>query len=288
MIGRRAVKAHIRDFKQAREAARRHALEVEVPRLGALALSEFPESPMHTLPHPVIVTLTSYPARFATLHLTLRSLLLQTVRPDAIALWLTREDRALVPEKVTELEALGLKIETCTELRSYKKIVPALKAWPEAVLIAADDDLYFPQDWLERLLAAYDGKSVQCHRAHRIRSTWSGRPRPYADWDRYLTAATSGSMIFPTSGGGATYSADLLHEDVTREDLFTELAPTTDDVWLYFMTRLAGRHASKLAGQFHLIEWPGSQETNLKGANLYGEGNDKALSAMTRYYGWPR
>ena len=36
----------------------------------------------------VIVSLTSYPARFDTIHLCIKSLMYQTIKPDKIILWL--------------------------------------------------------------------------------------------------------------------------------------------------------------------------------------------------------
>ena len=45
----------------------------------------------HGLPVPLIISLTSFPARYDTLHLTLKSLMGQSVRPDRVILWLAEE-----------------------------------------------------------------------------------------------------------------------------------------------------------------------------------------------------
>ena len=70
-------------------------------------VSRFPkhsDAPRHQLPSRLIVSLTSYPARFKTLGLTIRSLLDQTVKPDLIVLWVDHAAMASLPQSVTELE----------------------------------------------------------------------------------------------------------------------------------------------------------------------------------------
>ena len=73
----------------------------------------------------IIVSLTSYPERFRYLHLTVKSLLLQTVKPDKIILYLGDDARdAPLPEALVRLKKKGLSIEYRTgNLRSHKKYV---------------------------------------------------------------------------------------------------------------------------------------------------------------------
>src|SRR3954453_22025150 len=77
----------------------------------------------HGLPGKLIVSLTSYLPRFATLALTLRGLLDQSVAADRTILWLTREDRRNLPPDVISLVDYGLEIRECEDWRSYKKLV---------------------------------------------------------------------------------------------------------------------------------------------------------------------
>ena len=71
----------------------------------------------------IIVSLTSYPKRFRYLHLTVKSLLLQTVKPDKIILYLGDDARDVpLPEALVRLKKKGLSIEYRTgNLRSHKK-----------------------------------------------------------------------------------------------------------------------------------------------------------------------
>ena len=62
----------------------------------------------HSLPGELIVSLTSYPARFGTLHLTLGCLLDQSIKADRTILWIAHDDLDQLPAAVRELEQHGL------------------------------------------------------------------------------------------------------------------------------------------------------------------------------------
>lgn len=239
----------------------------------------------HGLPGPLVVSLTSYPARFPTLGLTLAAILRQSVRPDRVILWLDDGDEAAIASDVTALP--GLEIRTCPAWRSFKKIVPTLLAHPDAFIVTADDDLYYPADWLEKLTnAARDGANIACHRAHRV-ALRDGRPAPYAEWQHNIDAPEQSPLVFLTGVSGVIYAPGVFHPDVTRDDLFTRLAPRSDDVWLYWMHRLNGVNARKIGARARIVEWDGSQTQSLRSENLHGAGNDQAVAALLDHYGWP-
>ncbi|KGJ04592.1 hypothetical protein SAMN04487972_10786 [Paracoccus halophilus] len=262
-------------FRRWKHARRIRAAEAEI-----MARDIVPRP--HGLDAPLIVSLTSYPARFDTLHLVLRSLLRQTVRPDRVILWLARGDEDALP---ASCRLPGLELQSCADWRSYKKIVPALLEAPEAWIATADDDIYYGPDWLAGLVARADA-GVVAHRAHRV-TLRDGQPRSYDDWARNIDAPEAGPLIFPTGVGGVLYAPGVFHPDVTDATLFQELAPLADDVWLYWMHRMAGSRPAKMGGRFRITEWPGSQASNLRGGNLSGDGNDRAVQAMVARYGWP-
>jgi len=152
-------------------------------------------------------------------------------------------------------------------------------------VVTADDDVYYGPDWLETLVR-HAGAGVVCHRAHRV-TLQDGRPRPYGDWQRNIGRPETSPLIFPTGVGGVLYAPGVFHSDVTNAALFQALAPSADDVWLYWMHRLAGSRPAKIGGRFRITEWPGSQAQNLRGGNLGGDGNDRAVRAMVERYGFP-
>lgn len=262
----------LRRWKQTRRIARAEA-EIMGRRVDQQA---------HGLRAPLVISLTSYPARFGSLHLVLRSLLNQTVRADRVILWLDEGDQARV---TPEIAALDIETRICPNWRSYKKIVPTLIEAPGAYIVTADDDVYYGPDWLAGLVAQADA-GVVSHRAHRV-VLRDGAPAGYDDWQRNIDAPDAGPLIFPTGVGGVLYAPGVFHPEVTDAARFGALAPMADDVWLYWMHRLAGSRPVKIGGSFRITEWPGTQTQSLRVTNLSGDGNDRAIGAMLARYGWP-
>lgn len=243
----------------------------------------------HGLPKPLIVSLTSYRGRFDTLALTLKSVLFQTVRPDATILWVSHDDYPIVPSEVLELRRYGLEIAACTDMRAYTKIIPTLQNHKDCFVITVDDDVYYRVDCIEKLTAAYDPakRHVICHRAHRIVLAGNSDPAPYMDWQRDIAPAETSPLIFPTGVLGVLYPPDAFHEDVCDVALFTALSSSNDDIWLYWMWRMNGYLGDKLPGKTRVIEWPGSQATQLQTENIAHGGNDRCIQNMVRKYGFP-
>ena len=239
----------------------------------------------HRLPRALIVSLTSYPPRFGSLYLTLKSLLLQTVAPDRLILWIAHDDRRQLPQSVVELEGAGVEIRYCEDLRAYKKIIPTRAEHPDAFIVTADDDLYYWPTWLEEMVDAYrgDDRVVICHWANRVRVGDDGKPLPYMQWEASDDLSTS-ELNFPGGLAGIFYPPGVLHRDVQRSDLFMTLCPNADDVWLYWMTRLNGGMAKKLATRRRFHTWPESQEFALWHDNVNLGLNDKYIARMNETY----
>lgn len=48
-----------------------------------------------------------------------------------------------------------MEIAYCPDYRSYKKIIPTLRKYPEDVIITIDDDVLYGHETLEYLINAY-------------------------------------------------------------------------------------------------------------------------------------
>ena len=68
----------------------------------------------------VIVSLTSFPARIDTVYITIRSILMQSLKPDIIILWLAQEQfpekEKELPYNLLKLKKYGLTIEWCHDI----------------------------------------------------------------------------------------------------------------------------------------------------------------------------
>ena len=241
----------------------------------------------------VVVSLTSYPKRIGTIHKVIDTLLTQTYKPDAIILWLAPEqfpDReADLPKSLLALKEFGLTIDWYHDIRSFKKLIPSLKKYPDACLVTADDDIYYPPDWLEKLVVAHRKypDCVVCHGAHRIRFEANGALKSYRKWSFGVGNCNPSYDVFVTSGAGALYAPKVLHKDVLREELFLELCPFADDIWFWSMALVNGKKI-KVVDQhvknIHTIEDVDNTEA-LSRQNLdFGNRNDEQLSNVFKQY----
>lgn len=242
----------------------------------------------------IIVSLTSFPQRMDILPYTLYSLFIQSAKPDKIILWLAREQfpNGLddVPPSVKKFCDFGLTISFTEDLKSYKKLVPALFAYPDDVLVTADDDIFYPEDWLEKLLKEAE-KSPQAIIAHRVRKVAfaeNGSLAPYAEW-RLCEDNSLSFFNLGTSGGGMLFPPRSLHPDVLKKEVFLQAAPTSDDIWFWFMALLNGRKIKQVKnGCVRLIETYRSKDYN--DVNFYmlstvnRTGNDACTANLLSLY----
>ena len=233
--------------------------------------------------------MTSYPARFGKLHLTLKCLLSQSIAADKIILWIAHQDKDALTPAILKLQQSGLEIAYCEDLRSYKKIIPSLQRYPDSFIVTADDDMYYWPTWLEELLCTYkiDSKHVITHRAHHIRLGIDNFPLPYSQWEYETRSKDASPLNFQTGNGGVLYPPKVFHSEVLNEEAFKSLCPQADDVWLYWMIRLNGIIVKCAPYENHLHSWPTTQQTALYHNNVAGGGNEEQLNAIVKAYGFP-
>lgn len=107
-------------------------------------------------PERVVVTLTSIPDRRDSLAPALFSLIDQTWPADRILLaWPDKSLRtgAAYPPPPDLPE--GVDILRCEDVGPATKLLPALVAEPDALLIVVDDDVIYPADFIETLVRAH-------------------------------------------------------------------------------------------------------------------------------------
>lgn len=244
----------------------------------------------HGLPGALIVSLTSYPPRFPTLHLTIQSLLRQDVQPDRIVLWIAHADLPRLPAAVRRLERHGLEIRGCPDWRSFKKLLPALNAFPDAIIITVDDDIFYPPDQVSALVAGHDhaSPSVLARRVRQVVTEPGGLAAPYANWTRHVpdeVACHSSPNLLPIGVGGVLYPPRACHAEVLDIELAMRLCPRADDLWFWWQARRAGTLVRRVSGNFVAHEWHGSEATALEQHNVYEGGNDRQIKALESHYG---
>ena len=243
---------------------------------------------------PIIVSLTSYEERFDDLELSLYSLLVQTVKPDRIILWLSDEyNLAELPYSITKYLKNGLEIRFVKDIGSYTKCIYALKEFSNSIVVTADDDVIYPKSWLERLYLSYivHPEDIHVHRAHRVLVNKGKKELlPYEDWLKHIDEESADYDNFLTGVGGVLYPPNCFKREVLREDLFLELAPNADDVWFWIMALISNRkirvvknHIKTLTCTNIFRQFGFTNDRTLYSANKHG-GNDKQIKNLMKYY----
>lgn len=184
-----------------------------------------------------IVSLTSYGKRVSTsVPYAIYSLFAQTVLPNRIVLWLDNEhwcDNNL-PYLLKRLVKSGLEIYYCEDIRSYKKLIPSLKAFPDNPIIVVDDDFYYNKDFVKWMVDAYEDSNKRT-----VFGTWGcipekmdGKYISYSKW-KDCSYGDKDCEISLFGGGGAIYPPHIFDDEVLRRDLFMKLSPTADDLWFW-------------------------------------------------------
>ena len=240
----------------------------------------------------IVVSLTSYPERINTVHLTVASLLSQSMRANKVVLWLAPEQfpngEKDLPADLLNLKARGLTVDWYHDIKSYKKLIPALKKYPEAVIVTADDDAIYHNEWLSRLYCSYliRPHAIHCHRAHKI-AIRGGVITPYREWTWYdrLYDQQVGYSIFPVGLGGILYPPHCLAETVLDEENFLSICPQADDMWFWASALLNKTRIILINKPFKepkIIE--GTQDVALWLTNLRQNQNDVQLQRLMTVY----
>ncbi|MDR1726408.1 MAG: glycosyltransferase family 2 protein [Acidobacteriota bacterium] len=235
----------------------------------------------------LVVSLTTYGKRSYAVHLTIETLLNQTMRPKRVILWLDGSEfsDSSLPVPLRLQRERGLEIAYCHDVKSYKKLVPALAKHPDETIVTIDDDILYPFDLIESLYRehAKSPKQVLCTRCHRMIFDAGGKLKPYNEWRQESTDTEASPLLFPTGVGGVLYPPHCLHEDVSREDLFMSLAPTADDVWFKAMSLLRGTSCRRVK-TCALLYSVRNQDIALQQENVRRCGNDRQIKKVFDYY----
>ena len=241
----------------------------------------------------IIVTLTSYEKRFEDLEIAIYSLLNQSLKPDRIILWLSDRYDSIndLPYSLTRFIKNGLEIRFVKDIKSYTKVIYTFKEFPDAIIVTADDDVYYSKTWLEKLYYSYvtHPNDIQVHRAHRV-VVENNKIMPYESWTKHVEEESARFDNFLTGVGGVLYPPNCFSKEVLRADIFLKKAPYADDIWLWVMALAHGRKIRVVKNHIKTLSCTNIFRHILKNnRTLYALNqrglNDKQLANLMQYYG---
>ncbi|PQJ32073.1 glycosyl transferase [Nonlabens arenilitoris] len=236
---------------------------------------------------PVIITLTTIPSRIGTLHLTIRSLLLQDAQPEKIVLWLNDDFKNRVPKNLSKLVGDVFEIRFSPYLFSHRKLIHSLDAFPDKILVTSDDDLIYPSETLGNLYQSHLKQQGQVV-AHNCREITyeNGVALPYLKWPFTRKPLRNELLLMPVGAFLVLYPPGILSKDATNIELFTKISPRSDDLWFKTMTIL--NHKKSVASIIPAPEpipiW-GTQKVALKKTNNNLDQKRVQWEQIEAYYG---
>lgn len=239
----------------------------------------------------LIVSLTTFGSRIKFVALAIESLMEQTLQANRIVLWLDHRFEApgSIPAALRLLEKRGLELRFCDDIGPHTKLVPALTAFPEALIVTVDDDCYYEYDLLDNLYRGYlsHPEAISAHWVISITGA-DGNLLPAAQWEKSQVDEKPHANTLAQGVGGVLYPPGVLHEDVTDVEKIKSLCPKADDVWFKAMSLLKGTKVVKVFSHnargmdLYLHEF--DPALALQSYNALAGGNDRQFKAVMDHY----
>ena len=240
----------------------------------------------------IIVSLTSFPPRFSTLPLCLKSILLQSRRPDKLIVWFGSDVKEnAITEDMRELEKYGVeyRFDEQLNLKPHKKYFYAMQEYNDSVVITIDDDVIYPRKMIEKLLRKHRKypKAVCAGRVHKITYTAEKKIASYTQWQHMDDLVKGPSYELVAIGiGGVLYPPHCLDERAFRADDILAYCLDADDMWLKCASYVKGTKVVGVpnASRF-LYTMEEAQKVALCDTNVNENRNDIFLKSAMEYFG---
>lgn len=257
----------------------------------AIKKTKLPRTTLNDKPRKekVIASLTSFPTRINYVEFAIKSLMLQSYKPDRIILWLAKEqfEGLELPKSLLKLQDHGLEIKWVDEdLRGHKKYFYIVEEQrPDELLITFDDDIIFSTNCIKNLVRKHKKfpKAVVMSRGYEITFDKKGVLESHTKWkimSRYGVKKPE-KLMHASCGAGCLYPYGAFHKDIRNSTMMKKCASGIDDLWMTMMVILADtkfvktRYATK-----YLVTVEGSQEYQLFLENTISDGVDKYEESM--------
>lgn len=237
----------------------------------------------------IIVSLTSFPARFPTLPICLKSLLLQNYKPDKIIVWLDSSAMSEITNEMLEFKKFGVEYRVVDEdIKSHKKYYYAMKKFTEDLIITVDDDLIYPPNMIKSLIKMHKlyPNAICARRVHKINTDSNGNIMDYYNWEKECTQIKKPSHnLIATTGSGTLFFPHCLDNRAFEIDNIKKYCFSADDIWIKFMAYL---NNTPIVWVPCLMMLPplikNSQTYALYKSNVNEKKNDNCIKNMVKKY----
>lgn len=192
------------------------------------------------------VNITTTSSRIFLCSATVWSLVHQDLLPDEIVIWISAEpylsDKGIneEPRFVAEVNNICnreiVKVRYVKNTGPYRKIFPALKCADENdVLVYADDDVVYDNQWLSTLFSFFDDndrKYIVASRIRKVTYNCFGQRKSYETFPLVKSNSILADDFIITGVGGAILMKNHIDSKYIFDESFIEICPKTDDIWI--------------------------------------------------------
>jgi len=190
------------------------------------------------------VNITTTNNRLDVCSQTAWSLLNQSVLPEKIVIWVSKEAYLIdkgIDKEPTWVQDLNL-IKDIIEFRwtantgPYRKLFPALaEATDEQVIVYADDDTIYKENWLKLLTSKFQehqGKKIVASRVRLSKRNLFGRHKTYMLWPMSNKEIELDRDYLITGVGGVILQKKHIKETFVNNQDYLKVCPKSDDFWI--------------------------------------------------------
>ncbi len=237
----------------------------------------------------IIVSFTTIPARINRIWIMIESILRQTQKPDRLILWLSNEQFPCIdvlPKILLDQTSRGLEIRFMSgDIRSHKKYYYALKEFCNYYLLTVDDDIIYRSTMISDMYnysRHFPGSVIS---QYCMKMIWNEEEiESFSLWPIIVEETTPNLFSFFGSGGGTLFPPFSMDPDVLNEDLFMNLTPLADDVWLNAMCRLNMTNIVKTKYFSNFLPILYRHNSKLESVNCGMRQNDIQIQSLRGHY----
>jgi len=188
----------------------------------------------------IVVSLTTIPSRLHAVVYPIKCMLVQTMRPDKIILWLGENVKdSMLSKELLALKQYGLEIRYVEDVGPHTKYYYALQEYKDSLVITIDDDVFYRRDLVEELYKTHmtNPGCVCAFWIWKMKFTYNGIPYPYKKY--YLgygdVDLEPSHKLIALGVGGVLYPKACLDERAFDLDSLKRISLKNDDIWLKAM-----------------------------------------------------
>lgn len=187
----------------------------------------------------LIVSFTSIPRRMENVPAVIESIVKQTKVPDKIVLYLHEDDfpSKSIPNSVSMLTEKYNFFEIRWPERNlgvHLKIIPALKDFPNDLIVNIDDDMIYDEEFIQKLVECHleNPGCVCCNFCHGVK--YENDAFRVVKVPQYTGVSNKSVMNRLLSGHGSLYPPHIFDGTcIFDSDAMLAIAKTHDEIWMW-------------------------------------------------------